>query len=60
MMKKTTASTKPTTNSIQAIFVAAPAIPVKPNTAAMSPMIRKIIAQLNIVLSFFLQFTFSD
>jgi cystathionine beta-lyase family protein involved in aluminum resistance len=37
------------TARIQAIFVAAPAMPVKPKTAAISAMTRKIIAHLNII-----------
>src|SRR4051812_2148898 len=38
----------PTTNNIQAILVAVPAIPVKPNNAAISAITKKISAQLNI------------
>jgi hypothetical protein len=37
-------------NRIWAIFVAAPAIPPKPNSAATSAITRKIIANLNIII----------
>ena len=36
----------PTTKAIQAIWVAAPAIPVKPSTPAIIAMIRNVTAQL--------------
>ncbi len=51
--KLTTNRIKKTTNRIHAICVAAPARPVSPNIPAINPMIRKVIAQLNIVLSSF-------
>jgi hypothetical protein len=43
-----TYKTRKTTNRIQAICVAAPAIPDSPNTPAMSPRIKKVSDQLNI------------
>jgi hypothetical protein len=46
---KTIANIIPTTNKIQAMFVAAPAIPVKPNTAANKPMIKNAKAHPNMV-----------
>jgi hypothetical protein len=48
---KTTAKINPTTNSIQAIFVATPAIPVKPKTAATSATIKKVTAQPIILIA---------
>lgn len=50
MTANTTANIKPTTNKIQAICVAVPAIPVKPKTAAIRPTIKNVIAQLNIII----------
>ena len=41
---------KNTTNNILAIPVAAPAIPLKPRTAATNAIIKKIIAHLNILI----------
>jgi hypothetical protein len=41
-------STINTTNRIQAICVAAPAKPEKPRIAAMSPMTKNVMDQLNI------------
>src|SRR5688500_3358025 len=49
--KLTTNKTRNTTNRIQAICVAAPAIPVSPRTPAINPIIRKVIAQLSMALS---------
>lgn len=46
VIKKKIAIIIPTTNAIQAIWVAAPAIPVKPSTAAIIAMIRNVTAQL--------------
>jgi hypothetical protein len=51
--KLTTNKTRNTTNRIQAICVAAPAIPVSPRTPAINPIIRKVIAQLSMALSSF-------
>jgi hypothetical protein len=48
---KTIARMIPTTNKIQAMFVAVPAIPVKPNTAAIRPITKNVSAQLNIFIS---------
>ena len=44
MKKKTMASIKPTTVSIQAMLTAVPAMPEKPNTAAISAMMKNVIA----------------
>ena len=44
MKKKTMASIKPTTVSIQAMWTAVPAMPEKPNTAAISAMMKNVIA----------------
>jgi hypothetical protein len=41
----TTAKTKPTTNRIQAMFVAMPAMPEKPRTAAMIATTKNVAAQ---------------
>ena len=41
----------PTTNKIHAIFVAVPARPEKPNTAAINAKIKNVIAQLNMTVS---------
>jgi len=43
--ENTTNITMPTTNKIQAILVAVPAIPVKPNMAATIAMTRNVTAQ---------------
>ncbi len=50
---ETTNSTRKITNRICAIPVAAPAIPPKPNSAAISATIRKNTAQPNIVIPSF-------
>ena len=47
----TTNSTKKTTNNIQAICVAAPAIPLKPRTPAINPITKNVIDQLSITLT---------
>ena len=44
MKKNTMASITPTTVSIQAMLTAVPAMPEKPNTAAMSAMMKNVIA----------------
>jgi hypothetical protein len=44
--KKKMAIITPTTNAIQAIWVAVPAIPVKPRTPAIIAMMRNVTAQL--------------
>jgi hypothetical protein len=46
-------TTKKTTNKIQAIELAVPARPVNPNTPAIKARIRKVIAQLNILIHSF-------
>ena len=51
MTSDTTNSTRNTTNKIWAIPLAAPAIPPKPNTAAIIAIIRKAIAHDSITLS---------
>ena len=49
MTNPTTARIKKITNKIHAIWVAAPAIPLKPNTPAIKPMIKKVSAQLSML-----------
>src|SRR5690606_14393953 len=44
------ASTRNTTNRIQAMLLAAPAIPLKPSTAAIRAMTRKMTASLSMVV----------
>jgi hypothetical protein len=51
-MRLTKNRTMKITNSIHAICVAAPATPDNPNNPAISPMIKKVIAQLSICVSF--------
>ena len=48
----TTANTRNTRNRICAILDALPAMPPKPSTAAMMAIMKNVIAQLSIVLSF--------
>ena len=48
MTRVTKKRTKKITNRIQAIWVAAPAIPDKPKRPAINPMTRKVMLQLNI------------
>jgi hypothetical protein len=50
-MKKIKNKTIPITNKIQAISDAIPATPVRPNRPAIKAMIKKITAQLNIIIS---------
>lgn len=45
VMKKITAKIRPTTNKIQAIFTAVPAIPENPKTPAISAIIKNVTAQ---------------
>jgi hypothetical protein len=45
----TTNKTRKTTNNIQAMFVAVPAIPLSPSTPAISATTRNVTAQLNII-----------
>ncbi len=53
-MNENTATIKKTTNKICAMDEAEPAIPPKPNTAAMIAIIKNVTAQLNMVnLHFF-------
>lgn len=51
-IKNISARTKPTTNRIQAIFTAVPAIPENPNSAAMIAIIKNVTAQLIMLVSF--------
>jgi len=44
----------PTTNAIQAIWVAVPAIPLNPKTPAINAIIKNVRAQLNIFYSLFM------
>ncbi len=50
---KIMAKTMPTTNNIQAILLAVPAIPLSPSTPATIAIIKNMTAQLNILASFF-------
>jgi len=49
VIKNINASTKPTTNRIQAILLAVPATPLKPKTPAIIAIIRNVNAQLIMV-----------
>ena len=51
MIKPTTKSTKNTTNRILAMLAAVPATTPKPNTPAIKAIIKKVNAQLNMVIS---------
>lgn len=48
-MKKTTAKINPTTNRIQAMFAAVPAIPVNPKTPATNAIMRNAMAHPNMI-----------
>lgn len=55
VIKKIMARISPTTNTIHAMFIAIPAIPVSPNTPAAIAIIKNVAAQL-IILYFSLKF----
>jgi hypothetical protein len=50
MKAKTMASISPTTNNIQAMLTAAPAIPLKPKTAAIIAIMKNVRAHPNMVI----------
>ena len=61
VMKLTKNKTRKTTNNIQAIWVAVPAIPLSPSTPAMSATTRNVTAQLNITIPpSLVEFLFTD